>query len=103
MDAIAPNADSVVEQIDRGVLTPRTHKVVRELHRHMPLKEALQRTILSIFDEGEQCSRGEALSNKIWALIDDVPADQQSGLRLSNCLTRPDEAVDWQLTEYLVL
>ena len=103
MDAIVPNADSVVEQIDSGALTPRTHKVVRELHRHMPLNEAVQQWILSAFDGGEQSTHGEALGDQLWTLMENAPVDQQGGLRLSNCLARPDEAVDWQLAEYLVL
>lgn len=32
-----------------------------------------------------------------------LPIDQQSGLRLSNCLARPDEEVDWHLAGYLTL
>lgn len=103
MDATGANADTVVEKIDKGALAPRTHKVVRELHRHMPLTEAVQQRALSIFDRGEQSKHGEELVGELWALMANEPIDRQSGLRLTNCLARPDEAVDWQLAEYLVL
>ena len=32
-----------------------------------------------------------------------LAVDQQSGLRLSNCLVRPDETVASRLAEYLIL
>lgn len=48
------NADTVVEEIDEGTLRPRTHKVVRALHRHMRLAEAVQQRALEAFDRGEQ-------------------------------------------------
>ncbi len=39
----------------------------------------------------------------MWADMHSLAVDQQSGLRLSNCLVRPDEAVDWHLAEYIIL
>lgn len=69
----------------------------------MPLNEAVQQKILSVFDGREQSTNDEVLGNQLWALMKNTPVDQQSGLRLSNCLVRPDEPVDWQLAEYLVL
>jgi hypothetical protein len=103
MDANGSNADTIVELIDNGVLAPRTHKVVRELHRHMALNEALQQRTLGLFDRGEQSKLREELIGELAAAIESAPVDQRSGLRLTNCLAKPDEAVDWQLAEYLVL
>lgn len=97
------NADTVVEEIDEGTLRPRTHKVVRALHRHMRLAEAVQQRALEAFDRGEQNTQGLALQEEMWAMMKPLPIDQQSGLRLSNCLARPDEEVDWHLAGYLTL
>lgn len=102
MDATGANAD-MVAKIDDGVLAPRSQKVVRALHRYMRLSEAVQQRAVSIYDRGEQGKYGEELAGELWALIKSAPADQQSGLRLTSLLISPDEAVDWQLAEYLVL
>lgn len=97
------NADTIIEEIDKGTLRPRTHKVVRAFHRHMHLAETVQQRALEAFDHGAQNARGAALQDEIWAIMEALPIDQQGGLRLSNCLARPDEAVDWHLAEYLTL
>ncbi|MCJ2184525.1 hypothetical protein MTR62_17775 [Novosphingobium sp. 1949] len=97
------NADTVVDEIHEGTLRPRTHKVVRALHWHMRLVETVQQRALVAFDRGEQNTQGLALQSEMWAMMKPLPIDQQSGLRLSNCLARPDEEVDWHLAEYLTL
>jgi len=97
------NADTIIGEIDEGALRPTTHRVVRALHQHMLLEAAVQRRALDAFDRDEQDAHGVSLQHEMWAMIMTLPVDQQSGLRLSNCLARPDEVVDWYLAEYLVL
>ncbi|WP_221234911.1 hypothetical protein [Sphingomonas aerophila] len=97
------DADTIIAEIDAGAIRPTTHKVVRALHRHMQLQAEIQRRALDTFDRGEQSSRGAEVAQEMWAAMHPLAVDQQSGLRLSNCLVRPDEAVDWHLAEYLIL
>lgn len=102
MSAEAVNADTVIDMIDAGRLRPMTLAVVREMHRHMRLDDAVQIEALRAFDRGDQPSDMATLQERMWArmrLLD--PADD-SGLRLSNCLTMPDAVIDWELGEYLI-
>ena len=99
----ATNADVVIDEIDAGRLQPMTLAVVRELHRHMRLDDTLQMAALAAFDRGDQPDEMAALQGQIWAKIMSLDAAEQSGLRLSNCLTRPDVMIDWELGEYLIL
>ncbi len=69
----------------------------------MRLHAEIQRRALDTFDRGEQSSRGAEVAQELWAAMRSLPVDQQSGLRLSNCLAKPDEAVDWHLAEYLIM
>ncbi len=93
----------VIGAIEAGQLCPMMLAVVRELHRHMFLDDKLQSDALAAFDRGDQPSAMEALQSAIWAKMMSLDADQQSGLRLSCCLTRPDTVIDWELAEYLIL
>lgn len=43
------------------------------------------------------------LQSQMWAKIMSLAPAEQSGLRLSSCLTRPDVMIDWELGEYLIL
>lgn len=97
------DADTIIAEIDEGAIRPTTHKVVRALHRHMQSHAEIQRRALETFDRGEQSSRGTKVAQKMWAEMHSLAVDQQSGLRLSNCLVRSDEAVDWHLAEYIIL
>jgi hypothetical protein len=93
----------VIGAIDAGQLRPMTLAVVRELHRHMFLDDKLQSDALAAIDRGDQPSAMEALQSAMWAKMMSLGASQQSGLRLSCCLTRPDTVIDWELGEYLIL
>ena len=80
-----------------------TRRVVRALHDHMHLDDPLQAEAVSAFDRGAQPFKISEISTLFWTKIDRLGVAEQSGLRLSNCLTRPDAAVDWELAEYLIL
>ena len=97
------NADTVIDEIEAGTLRPTTHAVIRVMHQHMRLEDRLQEDVLASFDRGLQPVDMAVFRSEMWAKIDALRPAEQSGLRLSNCLTRPDEAVDWHLAEYLVL
>jgi hypothetical protein len=97
------NAETIIEKIDGNVLRPTTHLVVRALHQHMRLDAAVQQRTLGTFDRDEQHLQGAELQREIWTIIEALPINQQSGLRLSNCLARPDELIDGHLAEYLML
>lgn len=97
------NADVLIDEIDAGRLQPMTLAVVREMHRHMPLDDSLQINALAAFDRGDSPADMTALQTQMWAKIMSLGAAEQSGLRLSNCLTRPNVMVDWELGEYLIL
>jgi len=43
------------------------------------------------------------LQNQMWTKIMALDPPDESGLRLTNCLTSSDEPVDWQLGDYLIL
>jgi len=103
MTAEAASADTIVDEIDAGMLDPTTHVVVRAFHRHMRLELEVQQDALTAYDRGDPPADRVPLQEKIWAAMTLCPVAWQSGLRLSNCLVRPDEAVDWHLAEYLIL
>lgn len=99
----ATNADVVIDEIDAGLLRPMALKVVRELHKHMRLHDKLQMDALGAFDRGDQPGDMAPLQSQMWAKIMSLAPAEQSGLRLSSCLTRPDVMIDWELGEYLIL
>ena len=96
------NADILIQEIDAGCVKPMTRSVVRVLHYHMHLDDPLQAEAVSAFDRGAQTTEMSEISTRFWTKIDRLGVADQSGLRLSNCLTRPDKAVDWELAEYLI-
>jgi len=103
MVAEATNADVVIDEIDAGRLRPMALAVVRELHRHMHLDDPLQIAALTAFDRGDQPADMAELQSQMWTKVMSLDPAEQSGLRLSNCLTRPNEMIDWELGEYLIL
>ncbi|WP_448537488.1 hypothetical protein [Sphingobium yanoikuyae] len=94
-------ADSIIEEIDAGSIHPTTHLVVRALHEHINLADDLQREALAAFDRGDQ-SADTDLQSAMWTKIRELAVEDQSGMRLSICLTRPNEAIDWYLAEYII-
>lgn len=96
-------SDDLLDDIDAGRLQPMMHAVVRKLHNDMQTKDHIQEKILASFDHGESFTELEVIQNAIWSKIDALDVKDQSGFRLSNCLTKPDQAVDWELAEYLML
>lgn len=99
----AANADVVIDEIDASRLQPTMLSVVRELHRHMRLDDTLQIDALTAFDRGDSPADMTTLQSRMWRKIMSLDAAEQSGLRLSCCLTRPDVMIDWELGEYLIL
>jgi hypothetical protein len=69
----------------------------------MLLDDPLQIAALAAFDRGDPPADMTELQSQMWTKIMSLGAEEQSGLRLSCCLTRPDVAVDWELGEYLIL
>ncbi|WP_067738512.1 hypothetical protein [Novosphingobium naphthalenivorans] len=103
MAAKSINADNIIEEIDAGCLQPALQKVVRVFHQFIRIEDELQGKALAAFDRGETPEELALLQRQIWAKIDKLDPAQQSGLRLSICLTGPDGPVDWHLAEYLIL
>ncbi|WP_395391023.1 hypothetical protein WBP07_10675 [Novosphingobium sp. BL-8A] len=99
----AINADDVIEEIVSGQLRPRSHSVARALHQFLQIEDAMQREALTAIDRGAGPAELAALQRRIWGKIDKLKPAEQSGLRLSICLIRPDAPVDWELAEYLIL
>lgn len=102
MNSSSPNADIIIDKIDAGELAPSTLQIVRALHEHMTLLHPLQREALEAFDQGAAPAVFSAMQLRIWQEIDQVGPSQDSGLRLSNCLMRPDEPIDGHLAEYVI-
>jgi hypothetical protein len=103
MTAAPINADDLIDEIKAGILRPTTRRVARALHQHMRVDDPLQIEALSKFRRGADPAEFVALLDQIWAKIGGLEPDQQSSLRLSICLIRPDEPVDWQIAEYIIL
>jgi hypothetical protein len=99
----AANADVLIDEIDAGRLKPMTLAVVRDMHRHMLLDDPLKIEALAAFDRGDPPADMTALQSQMLAKIMSLGAEEQSGLRLSSCLMRPNATVDWELGEYLIL
>ncbi|WP_326913422.1 hypothetical protein [Sphingopyxis chilensis] len=102
MNSAPQDADLIIDKIDAGELAPSTLPIVRAFHEHITLKHPLQREALEAFDQKAVPAVLSAIQSRIWQEIDRLGPSNDSGLRLSNCLVRPDEPVDWHLAEYLI-
>lgn len=97
------NADSIIQEIDEGAITPMTHSVSRSLFRHIKLAAALQQKVVAAFDDGSEAYEMAALEAAVWAEIGNASVEHQGGLRLLIGLTRPNEIIDWYLAEFMIL
>ena len=97
------NADSVVDEIDTGILRPLTHTVARALLKQMPTRHELVDDLLSASRQGVADEGMSRLLAELWEQVGQLEVGKQGALRIANCLTRPDEVIDWQLAEYFVL
>lgn len=102
MNSAPQDADLIIDKIDAGELAPSTLPIVRAFHEHITFKHPLQREALEAFDQKAAPAVLSAIQSRIWQEIDQLGPSNDSGLRLSNCLVRPDEPVDWHLAEYLI-
>lgn len=102
MNDAPQDADSIIAKIDAGEFAPSTLPVVRAFHDHITLKHVLQREALEALDRKAAPAVLSEIHSRIWQEIDRLGMSDDSGLRLSNCLVRPDEPIDWQLAEYLI-
>jgi hypothetical protein len=98
------NADDVIiREIDAAAISPMSHAVTRNLYRHIPLLDALQTAVVSAFDETSQPQNKADLQHALWRKIEGLNPDRQGCFRLLVILTRPDEVIDQQLAEYMIL
>lgn len=102
MNYAPQDADLIIDKINAGELAPSTLPIVRTFHEHITLKHPLQMEALEAFDQKAAPAVLSAIQSRIWQEIDRLGPSNDSGLRLSNCLVRPDEPVDWHLAEYLI-
>ncbi|MBO9698107.1 MAG: hypothetical protein J7499_18080 [Sphingopyxis sp.] len=102
MNSPPRDADLIIDKIDAGELAPGTWPIVRAFHEHITLGHALQREALEAFDQKAAPAVSAAIQSRIWQEIKQLGPSNDSGLRLSNCLVRPDEPIDWHLAEYLI-
>lgn len=102
MTSAPQDADLIIARIDAGELAPSTLPIVRAFHQHITLKHPLQREALEAFDQRAAPAVLSAIQSRIWQEIDRIGPANDGGLRLSNCLVRPDEPIDWHLAEYLI-
>jgi hypothetical protein len=102
MTSAPRDADSIIAKINAGELAPSTLPIVRAFHEHLTLKHPLQREALEAFDQQAAPAVFSAIQSRIWQEIDKLDPLMDGGLRLSNCLVRPDEPIDWHLAEYLI-
>ena len=102
MTSAPQDADLIIARIDAGELAPSTLPIVRAFHEHITLEHPLQREALEAFDQKAAPAVLSAIQSRIWQEIDQLGPSNDNGLRLSNCLVRPDEPIDWHLAEYLI-
>lgn len=97
------SADTLIDEIDEGVVYPSTHSAVRAIFRRLTELDSLQRRALTAFDEITDPQVHSALEREIWSQINSLPEGREpSGLRLAVTLLLKDEPVDWHYAGYII-
>jgi hypothetical protein len=100
---VSANADDLIAEIDAAALNPMTHPVTRGLYRHIPIHDAFENEVLTAFDRGGQPEQMAVFQTVLWEKINSRDPVSQGGLRLLVSLTRPNEPIDWNLAEFMIL
>ena len=93
--------DFIIEQIDSGIIQPRTHTVNPALAESLPGLSSFHRDILERFYSGQTVGDSQTLHD-LWLKIEAEPLAKQGQGRLLISLFHPDKPIDWELAEYLI-
>ena len=94
-------ASALLQDIDAGLLKPRTHAVTLRLAEHETCTGELGSEIVSAFQAGNAVGN-QALLERLWSKIECLPLEKQGCFRTLVSLLRVDEPIDGHLAEYLI-
>lgn len=93
--------DAIIDQIDAGVLLPRSHSVARSLAEKLATLSPLTSEVVTAFDHGK--ADKPHLLTRLWEEIESLPLDQQGGRRMLVALLQPDHQLDGYKAEFYLL
>ena len=98
----ASNADTLIDQIDDGLIHVRRHDVIRALYQGLPLGDVEQQEFIAAYDSDLPVDVA-MWSTRLWSKIERLPLERQGGLRLLVGLLMPNQELEGYEAEYFIL